>query len=123
MGSAEITHSLLTLSPLAVCGISRNNSQPSKLTDPWFSAELKQERDRQEQCQAKLDVVQAEMSMLKQELEGVRMAAAMSEQAKSDEVASIREHYEQEISSMQQLLGGKSGALVARAGLLALSSF
>ena len=50
------------------------------------------------------------MSMLRQELEGVRMASAMSEQAKSDEIASIREHYEQEISSMQQLLGGERGA-------------
>ena len=71
------------------------------------AAELKQERDQQEQCGAQLEQVQAEMSLLRQELEGVRMAAAMSEQAKSDEVASIRGHYEQEISSMQHLLGGK----------------
>ncbi|XP_076452768.1 rab GTPase-binding effector protein 1-like isoform X2 [Babylonia areolata] len=48
------------------------------------------------------------MAVLRQELEDVKTAAAMSEQAKGDEIASIRQHYEQEISSMQQLLGEAS---------------
>lgn len=47
------------------------------------------------------------MGNVRQELEDVKTAAAMSEQAKQDEIASVRQQYEQEISSMQQLLGGE----------------
>ncbi|XP_070204148.1 rab GTPase-binding effector protein 1-like isoform X2 [Littorina saxatilis] len=70
--------------------------------------DLKQERDKQELCTAELEKLRAEMAMLRQEMEDVKTAAAMSEQAKADEIASVRQHYEQELSSMQQLLGEAS---------------
>jgi type II secretory pathway component PulM len=71
-----------------------------------FLAELQQEREKQEQWQAQLQKTEKELSLLRQELDDVKTAAAMSEQAKADEVDGIRQHYEQELSSMQQLLGG-----------------
>lgn len=67
---------------------------------------MKQEQQQHEQCQAELEKLQSDMTNIRQELEDIKTAAAMSEQAKQDEIDSIRQHYEQEISSMQQLLGG-----------------
>ncbi|KAL8599973.1 hypothetical protein ACOMHN_038972 [Nucella lapillus] len=71
-------------------------------------AELKQEQKKQEQQEQCRSQVDWEMSVLRQELEDIKTAAAMSEQAKGDEIDTIRQHYEQEISSMQQLLGEAS---------------
>ena len=69
--------------------------------------ELQQERAKQEKCQTELEKMHKDMSLLRQEMDDIKTAAAMSEQAKADEILSVKQHYEQEITSMQQLLGGE----------------
>ncbi|XP_025090931.1 rab GTPase-binding effector protein 1-like isoform X1 [Pomacea canaliculata] len=71
-------------------------------------AELRQKHDYWEQSRVELEKLKSDMGNVRQELEDVKTAAAMSEQAKQDEIASVRQQYEQEISSMQQLLGEAS---------------
>ncbi|KAK7487813.1 hypothetical protein BaRGS_00020954 [Batillaria attramentaria] len=71
-------------------------------------AALKEQNEELEKWKAEVKKLHAEMSTLQQEMDDIKTAAAMSEQAKGDEIDSIRQHYEQEISSMQQLLGEAS---------------
>lgn len=71
-------------------------------------SELKEQSAELERWKGEVHKLQGEMNIVRQELEDIKTAAAMSEQAKGDEMDSIRQHYEQEISSMQQLLGEAS---------------
>ncbi|XP_064612517.1 rab GTPase-binding effector protein 1-like isoform X2 [Liolophura sinensis] len=67
-------------------------------------AELRKEKELHSEAREKVKTLSEQLSLVKDELEGVKTAAAVSEAGKEDEVDEIRRQFQGEVASLQHIM-------------------
>ena len=72
----------------------------------FFKAKLKDEISKRERAEAKVATLEEEIANLKSNTEGIQIAAKLSEEARQEEVASLKVKHVEEVTSMEHIWRG-----------------
>ena len=72
----------------------------------YFSAKLKGEISRRENAEERIVGLEAEIKSLKSNIEGIQIAAKLSEEARQEDIAALKVKHVEEVTSMEHIWRG-----------------
>ena len=76
------------------------------ITISSYSAKLKDEVSRREDAESRVVILEAEVKSLTSNIEGIQIAAKLSEEARQEELAAIKVKHVEEVTSMEHIWRG-----------------